>query len=230
MKNPIVVPLDVDSLEHAQRLVKMLKGHVGGFKVGPRLLYQSPKSFLSELSSQGILFVDCKFFDIPSTTLASVKAAFDMGAHWVTVHALNGHRCLAELASLEDELRKTRPEFRVVAVTVLTSFSEKDIKDLWPNDSLQMVSVRLAEQVVKSGLTTLVASPQDLVFLRERFPGNFWIVPGVRPQGSDVGDQTRVMTPHLAMKSGANALVIGRPIIESSDPLKMVQSILGEMN
>src|SRR5262245_14094396 len=114
VKNPVVVALDLNDAREAAKLASRLAPHVGGFKIGPRLTLRVNRGFLRDLSQQGILFFDHKFFDIPSTTLASVETAASLGAHWVTVHALSGKPCLRELAGLEKQIRQSCPEFRVL--------------------------------------------------------------------------------------------------------------------
>src|SRR4051812_41528839 len=101
LKNPIIVALDVDQPAEAIRLFTRLQGSVGGFKVGPRLTLRCDPRFLKDIAASGILFWDHKYFDIPSTTVASVEAAAQAGAHWVTVHALAGPECLGQLSQLE---------------------------------------------------------------------------------------------------------------------------------
>src|SRR5581483_8319622 len=113
MKNPVIVALDVDDPRQAAKIVDEVRPFVGGFKIGPRLTLRAPREFIKDLSQSGILFFDHKFFDIPSTTRASVQVAAEMGAHWVTVHALNGRICLRELAELERRLRSSQPLFRI---------------------------------------------------------------------------------------------------------------------
>lgn len=225
MKNPIVVALDVDDVAQAQKLVKDLHPYVGGFKVGPRLTFRAPPSFLREISSQSLLFFDHKFFDIPSTTVAAVKVAAEMGAHWVTVHALNGPECLKELKKLETEIRKTRENFRVVAVTVLTSFTEKTLPPIWKNESIEQSVETLAASAIEAGLETLVCSPLEISKLKKLFPKSFLIVPGIRTEGSGSGDQKRTATPEGAIKAGASALVIGRSILDAQSPVQAAKEI-----
>ncbi len=230
MKNPIVVALDVDDINKAQKLVKELLPFVGGFKVGPRLTFRAPQTFLKEISKESLLFFDHKFFDIPSTTVAAVRVAAEMGAHWITVHALNGPECLRELKKLEIEIRKTRADFRVAVVTVLTSFKEETLPPIWKKESVEQSVKSLTASAMEAGLETLVCSPLEIPTLRKLFPKSFLIVPGIRTEGSDAGDQKRTATPHGALKAGASALVIGRSILESSNPVEAVQAILKSLS
>lgn len=229
MKNPVILALDVDDLKVAEKLVDELLPFIGGFKVGPRLTFRAPASFLKKISDSSLLFFDHKFFDIPSTTVAAVKVAAEMGAHWVTVHALNGPECLRELKKIEDDVRKSRPEFRVVVVTVLTSFTAKTLPPIWRTEPLEKSVEVLAGSAMDAGLESLVCSPLEIANLKKAFPLSFLIVPGIRTEGSDSGDQKRTATPAGAMKTGASALVIGRSVLESGEPVKTVQGILDSL-
>ncbi len=230
LKNPIVVPLDVDDPQKAMQLVSLLKGKVGGFKIGPRLTFKSKPLFFELLKESGVFFFDHKFFDIPSTTVAAVRSAFDLGATWVTVHALNGADCLKELAKLEAELKKSRPEFRILVVTVLTSFSEENLPPVWSEHLDIAESVRvLARSASSVGLHSFVSSAFELEILKSEHRDGFFVVPGIRPVGSAHQDQSRVATPKSAIDMGASALIIGRPIIEAADPLKVVEEVLKQL-
>lgn len=225
MKNPIVVALDLDDPVAAGKLARGLAPHVGGFKIGPRLTLRADHGFIRELSQMGVLFVDHKFFDIPSTTLAAVETAAHLGAHWVTVHALNGRLCLKELAGLEKQIRINRPDFKVLVVTVLTSFSEANLPSIWRQEPVSASVERLATEASLSGLHSFVCSSEEISKLKKLYPDSFLVVPGIRPAGSAVGDQVRVATPQAALKAGASALVIGRPIIGEKDPVSAARQI-----
>jgi orotidine-5'-phosphate decarboxylase len=226
MKNPVIVALDVDSEKEASQLVAKVSPYVGGFKVGPRLTLRADKSFLKDLSQSGILFFDHKFFDIPSTTVASVKIAAELGAHWVTVHALNGPECLRDLSSLENEIRKTKRDFRVLAVTVLTSFSTQSLPPIWKDESIESSVVALAQSAHSSGVKSFVCSPEEVSKLHSLYNDGFFVVPGIRPTGSSAGDQKRTAAPSETIRAGASALVIGRPIIAAKDPAAAAREIL----
>lgn len=229
MKNPIVVALDVENPKEAEKIAGSLQGVVGGFKVGPRLTLKADKSFLKDLSQSGVLFLDHKFYDIPSVTAANVQGAFDLGAHWVTVHALAGSKCLQDLSVLEKELATQRPGFRVVAVTVLTSYDQSTLPPIWKKETIEESVVGLAQLSQDSGLSSVVCSPQEVASLKSRWPQGFYVVPGIRPVADPSDDQTRVATPKDALKAGSSALIIGRPIVKASDPKEAAQSILSTL-
>ena len=123
LSNPIFLAVDVDTAEKALELVRETRAFVGGFKIGPRLCLRYGESLLKEISRHGNMFIDNKYFDIPNTMESAVRASFDMGASFCTVHAQAGREALTQLAKLEEEFCQTRP-FRILAVTVLTSFKQ----------------------------------------------------------------------------------------------------------
>ncbi|MGE4132827.1 MAG: orotidine-5'-phosphate decarboxylase [Bdellovibrionales bacterium] len=217
ISNPIFVALDVDDNESALHLVKSTRAFVGGFKVGPRLALRYGEGLLKEISRHGSLFVDNKYFDIPSTMTAAVRASFDCGASFCTVHAQAGSVALRELAELEFELCKVRP-FRVLAVTILTSFKQDTLA---PNSDQQPIAeqvMTLAKLAVNCGITGLVCSPEEVERLRQACPETYLVTPGIRLGHEDRSDQQRVSDPLTALRRGANALVVGRPIYASLDP------------
>ncbi len=234
LKNPIIVALDVDNVTIARKLIEKLHGKVGGFKVGPRLTFRTDRNFIKELKSAGIVFFDHKFFDIPSTTLASVKVAAEMGADWVTVHALNGEPCLRELAKLESEIKITNPQFKILAVTVLTSFDKQSLPPIWGDFSLENSVERLAQSAANAGLSTFVCSPHEIKNIKNKIPHSFIVTPGVRAaikpssvrSTVSLDDQSRVATASEAIGWGASALVIGRPIVEAEDPANAADEIV----
>ena len=230
MKNKIIVALDVDTPIEAEKLFKSLSPFVGGFKVGPRLTFRCDKLFLKDISQSGILFFDHKFFDIPSTTAAAVEVASEMGAHWVTVHALNGPECLKQLSVTEKAIQSQKSDFRILVVTVLTSFSEQTLPIIWKLQSIQASTQQLAAQAQSCGLNSYVCSPEEIKILRNQNKEAFLVVPGIRPVGSSNADQSRVALPLEAVKLGASAIVVGRPIIQSSDPVKATKEILESLN
>jgi orotidine-5'-phosphate decarboxylase len=215
MKNPIIAALDVDDLGQALRLADELADVVGGFKVGPRLCLRYGQDLIKEVAARGPVFVDNKHFDIPSTMEAAVRASFEAGASLVTVHALSGREALSKMAVLEKELSQIRA-FKILAVTILTSWDENSIPGNFKQQSISQHVTELADLVLFSGMTGLVCSPQELELLQNK--GLYLVTPGIRFNMDKLGDQKRVMGPYEAIKAGASALVVGRPIIESKKP------------
>ena len=214
-KNPLCIALDVDTDVRALELFDQLKGLAGGFKLGPRLIHRYGQALVQKMAKESPIFVDCKFFDIPSTMEAAVRATFDSGASLCTVHALAGAEALRGLAHLEKELNQKRP-FRILAVTILTSWSEKSFPSNFKRQGLPKHVKDLAELVRDAGLHSVVCSPEEIDLLKDL--GLYLLTPGIRLPSDSKSDQKRVMGPKEAMEKGASALVVGRPIIESSNP------------
>ena len=224
LKNPLILALDVDSKDEALKILHPIADLVGGIKVGPRLVYRYGASLVTEFSKYAPVFVDNKYFDIPSTMVSAVRASFEAGATLVTVHAMAGRDALTQLASLEKELNQIRP-FKILAVTILTSWDQSSMPKVFQSWPVDQHVQSLTQLVSDSGLTGLVCSGHELQLLK--FPNIFKVTPGIRleAEGSS-SDQKRIMTPALAIQAGANALVIGRPILKSKNPQETVRQIL----
>lgn len=218
--------LDVDSREKALHLVSELKDLAGGFKVGPRLILRYGQDFVQEIAKQAPVFVDCKFFDIPSTMKAAVKASFDAGASLVTVHAMAGEEALKELATLEKELSKQRP-FRILAVTILTSWSQNSLPPVMKIAPISQHVKELAKLVIQSGITGIVCSPEELEILSDI--SAYKVTPGIRFATDAKGDQKRIMTPAEAIQKGSSLLVVGRPIVEAENPREALSKYLAAL-
>ena len=227
-KLPVYIALDLDEEEKALFVARETSPYVEGFKVGPRLGLKDGSSIISKLKSYGKVFLDFKFFDIPSTMVSSVQAAFNLGVDLVTVHSQAGEESLKRLAELEAQLKRKR-EFRILAVTVLTSFSQRSLPLLAQTQSLFSHVESLSDLVIKSGLSGLVCSGNEVAHLRKRHPDAYLLTPGIRFTLDSMQDQKRVFTPQKAIKSGASALVIGRPIYESTDPAGVCTQLQKEL-
>lgn len=212
-KLPIFTALDVDDEKTALNYAEKLSPYVLGFKVGPRLYFRSHPSLIKQLSTKGKVFLDFKFYDIPSTMAASVRACFDQGVQYVTVHAQAGKTALSQLADLE----KSYTDQKVLAVTVLTSEARAGEVFKW------------AEMVHQSGLSGLVSSAYEAGELRKKYQDFFIVTPGIRMPTSSQNfkneDQNRIASPSFALGQGASALVIGRPLLQAEDPVKVLQDI-----
>lgn len=219
--NPLFVALDVDSADEAIRLAETVAEVAGGFKVGPRLVYRYGADLVSKLARVGPVFVDCKFFDIPSVMEASVQAAFDGGATLCTVHALAGRPALERLSQLEARLQRERP-FHVLAVTVLTSFSQETLPDSLISAPVPDHVLRLARLAQSSGIRGIVCSGEELPLFQEdaQLKELIKVCPGIRMKTDDSHDQKRIVTPFEAYENGASVIVVGRPIVEAKDVRK----------
>jgi orotidine-5'-phosphate decarboxylase len=212
----IFVALDVDDAREAQAIAESLTGLGLGFKLGPRLMLREGAGLVRAIAKHGSVFIDCKHLDIPSTMEAAIRAGFDSGARYSTVHTMAGPEAMARLAKVEAELRKER-EFRILAVTVLTSFSPQTLPFALHGRDIGDLVEGLAKETFAQGLRSFVCSPHEAARLKNAMPDAYLVTPGIRPAGSAKGDQVRIETPAAAAHAGASALVVGRPILEASD-------------
>lgn len=228
LKVPIFLALDLDSEKDALSLAKATSKYVGGFKVGPQLVLRSQNDLIPRLSEWGRVFLDMKFHDIPNTMKSAVRAGFDMGASYVTVHASAGSYALQELSKLEAELNQIR-EFRLLAVTLLTSFTPETLPPSMQGQSIDSVVEKLATLSLFNGVRGLVCSPLEVASLRKKFPQAFLVTPGIRRKSDNVGDQSRTMGPAEAIQLGSSAIVVGRPILHAPKPIEAAQEIYEEI-
>ena len=228
VRNPLIVALDVDSREACLRLARALASRAGAFKLGPRLLVREGQAIVREISAFAPVFVDNKYLDIPNTMESAIRATFDAGATLATVHAWAGREALTRLAGVEAELSSRRP-FRILAVTILTSFDQLGLPPPLQNYPIDGQVIGLADLAVESGLSGIVCSPLEAANLRARHPRAFLVTPGVRAESlalAENDDQKRAMGPRQALQAGASALVVGRPIVEAHDPVAVAESFL----
>ncbi|MFZ5800323.1 MAG: orotidine-5'-phosphate decarboxylase, partial [Candidatus Omnitrophota bacterium] len=237
----LIVALDVDTLNKAKALVDKLYPAVKFFKVGSQLFTAyGPEAVKMVAEGGGKVFLDLKFYDIPNTVFASVCSStaldvqpaptekhleiFESGSVFmITVHTHGGLEMAKAAArgakKTAEELNIKKPY--VVGVTVLTSDAGGDVADL------VLERAKIAQE---AGLDGVVCSVHEATAVRERFGEDFIIVtPGIRPKGAEANDQKRVATPEDAVKAGANFLVVGRPVIEVTDPIRVAKEILQQM-
>ncbi len=194
-------------------------------KVGKEMFTLFGPQFVSELQQRGFdIFLDLKFHDIPNTAAHAVAAAADLGVWMVNVHASGGARMMAAAREALVPFGKDAP--LLIAVTVLTSMEASDLADLGVTLSPADYAERLAALTQKCGLDGVVCSAQEAVRFKQVFGQEFKLVtPGIRPQGSDAGDQRRIMTPEQALSAGVDYMVIGRPVTQSVDPAQTLKAI-----
>jgi orotidine-5'-phosphate decarboxylase len=225
-KEKIIVPLDVSSEAEARRLIEILAGHVGLFKIGDQLFTRVGPSIVREIKEAGSkVFLDLKFHDIPNTVQHAVESACALGVDMLTIHLSGGKvMCNAAVAG-----RGSSPTL-ILGVTVLTSLDDQALAEAGFRMPVREQVLLLATLAQQSGITGLVASPQELEVLRKKF-GSFFttVIPGIRPSWAATGDQRRILSPKEAVKAGADYLVIGRPITGSPDPVGAVARIVEEM-
>jgi orotidine-5'-phosphate decarboxylase len=235
IKNPLVVALDVDSVDQALSLVERLSGIAGMFKVGKQLFTAAGPEIVKKIIAQGErVFLDLKFHDIPNTVAKAGIQAVHLGVSIFNLHALGGSvmmRTTVESVRELAEREKITPPL-ILGVTVLTSHSQDTLTEVGIEGELEDEVVRLAQLCEASGIDGVVGSPREIAHIRSAVSNpNFVILtPGVRPGGTAPNDQSRIMTPAEAVAAGANFIVIGRPITAAKDPVNAANSILSEIN
>ena len=227
----IYCAIDTPDAARAEALARGLAGAGCGIKLGLEFFSaQGPDGVARvQAATPGTdLFLDLKFHDIPNTVAAAVKAACRLGPRILNVHASGGRAMMAAAADAARDgaaaAGKTAP--LVIAVTVLTSLETADIEAMGVIGGVEEQVVRLATLAREAGLDGIVCSAREIAPIRRALGDDFILVtPGIRPAGSDAGDQKRVMTPPEAISGGANYLVIGRPITGAPDPAAAARAI-----
>ncbi|MGV3754562.1 MAG: orotidine-5'-phosphate decarboxylase [Verrucomicrobiota bacterium] len=234
MRNPIIVALDVPTVEQAIQLAHALKGSVGALKIGSELFTTAGPAIVKELKATGVgVFLDLKYHDIPNTVAKAVAAATRMGVDMLTIHTCGGSEMMkaAEEAAQKTALQAGVNAPLVLGVTVLTSMDQQALSETGVGEDVGKQVERLASLASQSGLRGLVCSPLEIALLRQILPAEMQLVtPGVRAAGQELGDQKRVLGPKEAMDAGANWLVIGRPIYQAANPRQAAEEILKLIN
>ena len=227
-ESPIIVALDFPSTAEAQSLVERLEPGRCRLKVGKELFTRGGPQFVEQLVGQDYdVFLDLKFHDIPNTVARACSAAADLGVWMVNVHALGGSKMMR--AAKEAVAGYDRPPL-LIAVTILTSMGQEDIEGIGLSGSPAENVSRLATLANQSELDGVVCSPLEVEMLRHSQGPEFKLItPGIRPAGSQKGDQTRVMTPADAIRAGSSYLVIGRPITAAPEPMAALEAIEQEL-
>ncbi|MEQ7873168.1 orotidine-5'-phosphate decarboxylase [Sphingomonas sp. ASV193] len=220
MTSPVFVAIDTPDLARAETLSQTLAGSVGGLKLGLEFFAANGPTGVARLAEAGLpVFLDLKLHDIPNTVAKAVEALRPLAPAVLTVHAAGGR------AMLEAAKAAAPDGCKVVAVTVLTSLDATDLGSIGVAGSPADQVARLADLARASGLDGIVCSGAEVGAARDRWPQGYFVVPGIRPPGADVGDQKRVMTPREALDAGASMLVVGRPITAAPDPAEAARAI-----
>lgn len=222
-RDRLVVALDASKRDDILRLADDLHGAAGVFKIGLQAFIANGPEIVREVVSRGErVFLDLKIHDIPNTAAHAVAEASSLGASIATVHAAGGEAMLRACA---------HESLLVLAVTILTSLDEAEVQRIGFSGSPVENAIRLARLAQQSGLRGVVASPHEIAPIRDACGRDFVILtPGIRPQGADVGDQRRTMTPRDAIAAGADYIVVGRPITNAADPRSAALRIVEEMS
>ncbi|EIU6789881.1 orotidine-5'-phosphate decarboxylase [Vibrio parahaemolyticus] len=221
----VIVALDYDNQADALAFVDRIDPASCRLKVGKEMFTLFGPDFVRELHKRGFsVFLDLKFHDIPNTCSKAVRAAAELGVWMVNVHASGGERMMTASSEILEPYGKDRP--LLIGVTVLTSMEQSDLAGIGLNVEPQEQVIRLATLTKNSGLDGVVCSAQESSLLKNELGKEFKLItPGIRPAGSDQGDQRRIMTPVDAIQAGSDYLVIGRPITQATDPAAVLKSI-----
>ena len=206
--SPIILALDTDDLDIAKRWVEITAESIDIYKVGLEFFFKHGAKGLRELREvrDFQLFLDLKLHDIPNTVSGAVASVRDLSPKFLTVHAAGGKAMIAAAA-------QSAPDISITAVTVLTSLDAHELEAMGIPQGPLAYALSLAKNSVAAGAHSIVCSPLEVTAIREVVGAEIELItPGVRPAESDLGDQSRVMTPSQALQAGANFLVIGRPI------------------
>jgi orotidine-5'-phosphate decarboxylase len=222
-RDRLVVAIDRSSRDEILQLVEALHGVVGVFKLGLQAFVANGPSIVREVVSRGEkVFLDLKIHDIPNTARHAVEEGAALGASIMTVHASGGQAML-------QACRGTSA--LVLGVTILTSFDDEEVARIGFHGPLAENAVRLARLAKECGLQGVVSSPLEIEVIRRACGDDFVILsPGIRPAGSDRGDQRRTMTPADAIRAGADYVVVGRPITDARDVRGAASAVVDTMS
>ncbi len=224
MRDRLIVGLDVPTLAEAEKVVRELDGTVSFYKIGYQLAFAGGLDFARELASGGTrVFLDMKLLDIDNTVGKGVENIVKMGVTMLTLHAYPKAMKAAVEAAKGSKLC-------LLGVTVLTSMDEQDLIETGYEYDPHTLVLRHSEQALHAGMGGIVCSASEAAAVRKVVGADMAVVtPGIRPAGSDRGDQKRVVTPTDAIRAGASHLVVARPIVAAADRKAAAQAILDEM-
>ncbi|PIE58140.1 MAG: orotidine-5'-phosphate decarboxylase [Desulfobulbus propionicus] len=214
----IIFALDVPTAEQAIELVDRLDSQIRFFKVGMQLFFADGWKVVDYIAARGgKVMLDLKLYDIPATVCRAFAQFAERGVHLATVHGY---------APVVAAALAAKTEVQVLAVTVLTSFGEEQLRELNYSGTVQDLVLERAQRVLACGCHGIVCSAQEAALLRKRISRDFLMVtPGIRPSGSARGEQQRIALPGQAIADGADYLVIGRPIRDAEDPKQVIAGI-----
>ena len=210
MTSPIILALDTADCDLARAWIQCTRDYIGVYKVGLEFYLRHGKGGLQQIMGETDvpIFLDLKLHDIPNTVKNAVMSVADLHPTFLTVHASGGREMIKEASSVD-------PRISITAVTVLTSLTETDTTEIGFRENPLTTAVNLARLSVEAGARAIVSSPFEVSEIRAALPADISLItPGVRPEGSALGDQKRVMTPRAALDKGADYVVIGRPITD----------------
>lgn len=228
-RNPIICALDCQEVGEATALAREVAPHVGAVKLGLEFFTANGAAGVAQITSLGVpVFLDLKFHDIPNTVSKAIAATAGMNMFMMTVHTSGGQAMLKAAIDASDRVAQVTGKERplVIGVTLLTSLDQDDVAMIGFKNTVQDQVLRLADIAQSAGLDGVVCSPFEIAPLRKAMGNDLiLVVPGIRPEGDQAGDQKRILTPKEALARGADYLVIGRPITEATNRAKAAQTI-----
>ncbi|MFN4226918.1 MAG: orotidine-5'-phosphate decarboxylase [Candidatus Ratteibacteria bacterium] len=225
----LIVALDLVDKKRIYELIERLGDNIDFYKVGIIPYLTCGDEIIKKLKKEGKkIFLDFKFFDIPNTVKNASRIIFEKEIDMFTVHLMAGQQMIKSIIEIKKELKS---ETKIIGVSILTSFTEKDIDFLNMNTKIDKLVEKLVDYGYKWGIDGVVCSGQELEMIRRKYKPPFLIiVPGVRiDEKNEKDDQKRIITPEQAIKKGADFIVIGRPVYENPEPEKVVEKILSEI-
>ena len=224
-RDRLIVGLDVPNLQEAEKVVGALGDDILYYKIGYQLAFAGGLEFARDLAADGKkIFLDMKLLDIDNTVASGVENIVKMGMSMLTLHAYPKAMKAAVAAAKGSDLC-------LLGVTVLTSMDEGDLIAAGYEYDPHTLVLRRAEQAHLAGMGGIVCSAEEAAAVRKIIgPDMALVTPGIRPDGSEKGDQKRVMAPAAAIKAGSSHLVVARPIVKAADPKEAARAILAEID
>lgn len=224
----LIIALDVSSPAAALHLIDHLGEQARFYKIGLELMASGGLELIPHLKKRGKkIFLDLKLHDIPQTVEKATRRLAQLEVDFLSIHA---YPQTLEAAMRGAQRETSTPGLQLLAVTVLTSWSQEDVEAAGFNLSVEQLVLRRAHQAQKAGVAGLVSSAQEVRALRAQLGANMiFVTPGIRPPGTLLGDQKRTLTPAEALQQGAHYLVIGRPITQAQEPRQALTAILEDM-
>ncbi|MGJ5032930.1 orotidine-5'-phosphate decarboxylase [Bradyrhizobium sp. HKCCYLRH3059] len=223
-RDRLIVALDLPSVAEAEAMIARLGDAVTFYKIGMELTYAGGLGLAERLAAEGKhVFMDLKLHDIPNTVERATRQIARLGARFLTVHGFSQSMKAALAGAAGSSLE-------LLAVTVMTSYDDADLAAAGYAMGVKELVAHRARQAKEIGIHGLILSPEETQLIRPLVgPDMQLVTPGIRPAGSDVGDQKRIMTPALAIAGGADRLVVGRPVTGAADPVAAAESIVADI-
>lgn len=222
-RDRLMVALDLPSVADGERMAARLAGHVGTFKIGYQLAYAGGLNLARDLARDGhSVFLDLKLLDIDNTVEKAVESVLEIGARWLTVHAYP-HALRAAVKA-----RGTAP-LKLIGITVLTALDAADLQGAGYDRSIEDLVTLRSRAAEAAGFDAVVCAAAEASLVKRVAPRLAVVTPGIRPAGASQDDQKRAATPASAIRSGADFLVVGRPITGAADPAAAADAIVAEI-